>query len=202
MNFTKKDALKALFLGFFVSIMLLVIIKNLDFKLPINKYWLPFILSPLSVFGLYATYKISQVWRPFVYQFGKFFVVGLSNTFLDLGVLNFLIYITNITHGFYFAVFKFISFVCAVINSFFWNKNWTFQKQGNFFLFLLVVSGSALLNVGWAFYMVDVVGAPNGISAKLWDNIAALSSVFLVLTWNFLGMKYIVFKKRPPTQVS
>ncbi|MDP3764041.1 MAG: GtrA family protein [bacterium] len=202
MIFTKKDALKALFLGFFVSIMLLVVIKNLDFKLPINKYLLPVIISPLSVLGLYATYKISQIWRPFVYQFGKFFVVGLSNTFLDLGVLNFLIYITNITHGLYFAIFKAISFTCAVVNSFIWNKNWTFQKQGNFFLFLVVVSGSALLNVGWASYMVDVIGAPEGISAKLWDNIAALSSVFLVLTWNFLGMKYIVFKKRLPPPVN
>ena len=65
-----------------------------------------------------------------------------------------------------------------------------------------MVSGSALLNVAWASYMVDVVGAPAGISAKLWDNIAALSSVFLVLTWNFLGMKYIVFKKRPPPSIS
>lgn len=201
MNFTRKDALKALFLGFFVSVMLLVVIKNLDFKLPINKYWLPVILPILAVIGLYATYKISQVWKTFVYQFGKFFIVGLSNTFLDLGILNFLIFITGITNGYYFAIFKGTSFIFAVINSYLWNKYWTFDKQGNFLLFIIVVSGSALLNVAWASYMVDVVGAPAGISAKLWDNIAALSSVFLVLTWNFLGMKYIVFKKRLPPSI-
>ena len=199
MNFTKKDALKALVLGFFIPILMLMVIKNLDLKLPINKYWLIVIFPPLAVAGLFISFKIAQLWRPFVFQFGKFFVVGLSNTFLDLGVLNFLIYLTNITHGVYFAVFKAVSFTCAVINSFLWNKYWTFQKQGSFTLFFLVVLGSAILNVGWASYMVDVVGAPDGISPKLWDNVAALSSVLLVLSWNFLGMKYIVFKKKPPS---
>src|SRR3989344_4432843 len=160
MNFTKKDALKALALGFFIPILMLMVIKNLDLKLPINKYWLIVIFPPLAVAGLFISFKIAQLWRPFVFQFGKFFVVGLSNTFLDLGVLNFLIYLTNVTHGVYFAVFKAVSFTCAVINSFLWNKYWTFQKQGNFFLFLVVVLASALLNVGWASYMVDVVGAP------------------------------------------
>ncbi|MBI2465778.1 MAG: GtrA family protein [Candidatus Sungbacteria bacterium] len=197
MNFTKKDALKALVLGFFIPILMLMVIKNLDLNLPINKYWLIVIFPLLVVVGLFISFKIAQLWRPFVFQFGKFFVVGLSNTFLDLGVLNFLIYLTNVTHGVYFAVFKAISFACAVTNSFLWNKYWTFQKQGSFTLFFLVVLGSTILNVGWASYMVDVIGVPDGISPKLWDNIAALSSVVLVLTWNFLGMKYIVFKKKP-----
>ncbi|MEK9174577.1 MAG: GtrA family protein [Patescibacteria group bacterium] len=199
MIFTKKDATKALVLGFFVPLLMLLVIKNLDLKLPINKYWLIVIFPPLCLAGLFLSFKIAQVWKPFVFQFGKFFVVGLSNTFLDLGVLNLLIYLTDITHGIYFAVFKSISFICAVINSFLWNKYWTFQKQGSFFLFLAVVLGSALLNVGWASYMVDVIGHPESISPKMWDNIAALSSVFLVLTWNFLGLKFVVFKKKPVT---
>lgn len=196
MSFTKKDAIKALVLGFFIPLLMFLIIKNLDFKLPLNKYWLLIIFPLLCLAGLFISFKIAQQWRPFVYQFGKFFVVGLSNTFLDLGVLNFLIYVTNITHGVYFAAFKTISFICAVINSFFWNKYWTFQKQGSFFLFLGVVLGSTVLNVGWASYMVDYIGPLNGFSPKQWDNVAALSSVFLVLTWNFLGMKFIVFKKK------
>lgn len=196
MNFTKKDALKALGLGFFVSLLLQIIIKNLEINLPINSYWLLAILPPLFLGGLYFTYKISLIWRYFVYQFGKFFIVGLSNTFLDLGVLNLLIYLTNITHGVYFAIFKTVSFFCAVINSYFWNKHWTFGKEGNFFLFFVVVLGSTILNVGWAWYLVDVVGPINGFSPKVWDNIAAISSIFFVLIWNFLGMKYIVFKKK------
>mgnify|MGYP001587971923 FL=1 len=196
MSFTKKDAYRALVIGFAVSLLMLIVIKNLSIPLPVNKYWLPVLFTPLMLLGLYVSFLIGKAWRPFVFQFGKFFVVGLSNTFLDLGVLNFLILTTDITHGIYFSVFKGISFVCAVINSYFWNKYWTFQKQGSFVLFLLVISGSALLNIGWASYMVNYMSIPAGISPKAWDNIAALSSVFLVLTWNFLGMRLIVFRKK------
>src|SRR3989344_8915316 len=194
MSFTKKDAYRALVAGFVVSLLMLIVIKNLSIPVPVSKYWIPVLFTPLMLAGLYVSFLIGRIWKPFVYQFGKFFVVGLLNTFLDLGVLNLLILFTNITHGIYFSFFKAVSFVCAVVNSYFWNKYWTFQKQGSFALFFLVVLGSALLNVGWASYMVDYIGAPNGILPKMWDNIAALSSVFLVMTWNFLGMKYIVFK--------
>lgn len=196
MNFTKKDAVLAALVGFLVAGFIQIVIKNLELILPINRLWLLAIFPALSATGLYAAYKIALVWRPFVFQFGKFFIVGGLNTFVDLGVLNFFILITGITHGVWFTAFKAVSFVAAVINSFLWNKFWTFQRSGNFIVFFLVVSGSALINVGIASYMVNVIGAPDGISPKLWDNIAALSSVVLVLTWNFLGMKYIVFKRR------
>mgnify|MGYP001564463658 FL=1 len=175
---------------------MLSVIKNLEIALPINKYVILVSFPILSLVGIYVFYRISLVWRPFIFQFGKFFVVGGLNTFMDLGILNFLILITDITVGVWFSVFKAISFIITVVNSFFWNKYWTFQKSGNFFLFFLVVSGSFLLNVGIASVMVNIIGHPANISPKLWDNIAALSSLVLVLTWNFLGMKYIVFKKK------
>lgn len=196
MSFTKKDALLSLIVGFLVGVFMLSVIKNLEIALPINKYLILISFPVLSLAGVYFLYRISLVWRPFIFQFGKFFVVGGLNTFMDLGILNFLILVTDITIGIWFSVFKAISFVITVVNSFFWNKYWTFQKSGNFFLFFLVVLGSFLLNVGIASFMVNVIGHPPNISPKLWDNIAALSSLLLVLTWNFLGMKYIVFKKK------
>ncbi len=175
---------------------MLSVIKNLEIALPINKYIILVFFPILSLTGVYVLYRISLVWRPFIFQFGKFFVVGGLNTFMDLGILNFLILVSDITMGVWFSVFKAISFVITVVNSFFWNKYWTFQKSGNFFLFFLVVLGSFLLNVGIASFMVNVIGHPANIPPKLWDNIAALSSLLLVLTWNFLGMKYVVFKKQ------
>ncbi|MBI2454434.1 MAG: GtrA family protein, partial [Parcubacteria group bacterium] len=195
----KKDALLAPSVGFLVAALFLIVVKNLEFKLPFNKNWLLFVFPILSLAGLYALFRISLIWRPFVFQFGKFFVVGGLNTFLDLGILNFFILITNITEGYMFSVFKAVSFIVTVVNSYFWNKLWTFNKrEGNFALFFLVVTGSFLINVGIASFLVNIVGAPDGISAKLWDNIAALSSIVFVLTWNFLGMKFIVFKKSIP----
>jgi len=197
MSFTKKDILLSLIVGFLVGVFMLSVIKNLEIALPINKYLILISFPVLSLAGVYFLYRISLVWRPFIFQFGKFFVVGGLNTFMDLGILNFLILITDITMGIWFSVFKAISFIVTVVNSFFWNKYWTFQKSGSFFLFFLVTLGSFLLNVGIASFMVNTIGVVDGFSPKQWDNIAALSSLVLVLTWNFLGMKYIVFKKQP-----
>lgn len=197
MGFIKKDALLATTIGLLVSLLALIVVKNLGLVLPFNKYLLPLVFPPLAAAGLYVLFKVSLVWRPFVYQFGKFFLVGSLNTFLDLGLLNLLIFFSNITAGVWFSVFKGITFVAAVINSYFWNKLWTFEaRQGSFATFFAVVSGGFLINVGIASLLVNVIGAPAGISAKVWDNIAALSSLVFVLTWNFLGMKFLVFRRK------
>lgn len=196
MIFTKKDAILAVIIGLLVPVLFFIILKNLSFVLPFNKFWLLTIMPPLALMGLYVAFRIALIWRPFIFQFGKFFLVGGLNTFLDLGILNLLIFLTDITQGVRFSMFKAISFVITVVNSYFWNKFWTFQKTGSFILFFVIVSGSFLINVGIASLLVNVIGVPDGFSSKQWDNLAALSSVVFVLIWNFLGMKFIVFKKK------
>ena len=51
------------------------------------------------------------------------------------------------------------------------------------------------LNVAAAHVIVNVVGAPPGISAKLWANIAAVSGAGFTLFTNFFGYKFFVFRK-------
>lgn len=197
MNFTRRDVLLSLIAGFLVAVFILISASNLNLALPFDNYLLLIIFPFLALTGLYVLFKIALAWRPVVFQFGKFFVVGGLNTFMDLGILNILIYLTNITVGIWFSVFKAVSFVITVVNSYSWNKFWTFQaRQGSFTIFFLVTLGSFLLNVGVASFLVNVIGHPENISPKVWDNIAALSSIVLVLTWNFLGMKFLVFKKK------
>jgi hypothetical protein len=43
--------------------------------------------------------------------------------------------------------------------------------------------------------MVNIVGPKFGISESTWPTIGALVGTFLVLTWNFIGYKLIVFKR-------
>jgi len=197
MIFTKKDVILAIIIGLIIPILFFIILKNISFILPFNKFWLLVVMPPLAVLGLYLMFRIALIWRPFIFQFGKFFLVGSFNSLLDLGVLNLLILQTGITASLWFSTFKGISFIVAVINSYFWNKGWTFSsREGSFLLFFIVNVIGFLINVGVASFLVNVTGAPAGMSHKIWDNIAALSSVVFVLIWNFLGMKYVVFKKK------
>jgi putative flippase GtrA len=134
----------------------------------------------------------------------KFVLVGGLNTLIDLGVLNLLIFTTGIASGFGYSFFKGISFIAAVINSYILNRLWTFKgsggdngkKQfGQFFAVSLIGFG---INVGVASLVVNVIGNPfllSGVSDKLWANVGAIAATFCGMTWNFLGYKFIVFKK-------
>ncbi|MHB9019604.1 MAG: GtrA family protein [Minisyncoccota bacterium] len=138
--------------------------------------------------------------HPFIPQFIRFFCVGLLNTGIDFGVLNFLIFLTGKTSGIYFPIFKSISFIIAITNSYFMNKHWTFKSldnksAGEFLKFFGVNIVGWSINVGVSTYVVNFVAAPSGFSPVLWANIGAVSAVIFTLTWNFIGMKFIVFKK-------
>ncbi|MFY9302744.1 MAG: GtrA family protein [Atribacterales bacterium] len=61
-------------------------------------------------------------------QFIKFNVVGIMNTAVDFGVFM----ILNHYLGLIYAVSQVISYSCGMVNSYFLNKFWTFQKREGF----------------------------------------------------------------------
>ncbi|MBI2507244.1 MAG: GtrA family protein [Candidatus Niyogibacteria bacterium] len=133
-------------------------------------------------------------------QFAKFFAVGLLNTAIDFGVLNLLIFITDITSGIYFSVFKAASFIVASVNSYIWNRLWVFgsreKRTGREFAQFLTVSIiGAALNVGAASFVVNYITPQFGFGPKLWANIGAVAGTAAGLIWNFLGYKFVVFKE-------
>ena len=131
----------------------------------------------------------------------KFVLVGILNTLVDLGILNLLILLSGISTGSGYSAFKGISFTIAVINSYFLNKFWTFKSRGaggakkEFTQFFIVSFIGFGINVGVASFVVNAVGPQLGISDKLWANVGAICATFAAMSWNFLGYKFIVFKK-------
>ena len=67
------------------------------------------------------------------------------------------------------------------------------KEYAHFTVFTL--AGMAL-NVGIISLLVSWVGAPYGISPKVWINISALIAVVVTMTWNFLTYQRIVFKEK------
>ena len=129
-------------------------------------------------------------------QIIKFVIVGVSNTLVDLAVLNTLIFLTGIASGGAFSLFKATSFLVAVTNSYFWNRRWTFRSDKQVFIQFFVVSTiGLLLNVGTASFVVNMLGPQLGLSEKIWANVGAVGGTLVVMTWNFLGYKFIVFKR-------
>ncbi|MFA7208859.1 MAG: GtrA family protein [Parcubacteria group bacterium] len=141
---------------------------------------------------------------PFIKQFAKFFVVGIMNTGVDLVILNILMFSTRQTEGIFYSFFKTLSFLAAVIFSYFINKHWTFQDKSDtdahkkFYQFIGISIIGAFINVTVATLVVGIARPMIGtdlISGQLWGNIGALSGTAVGLFWNFIGYKFWVFKK-------
>jgi putative flippase GtrA len=140
---------------------------------------------------------------PSLFEFSKFAVVGVLNSGVDFGILNLLMLITGVSSGAGFLAFKSVSVTSGVINSYLWNKYWTFKTSNSadarreFMAFMVVTLIAVGVNVAGADVIVNVIGAPAGFSTKLWANIGAISGAGLTLFTNFFGYKFFVFKKPP-----
>lgn len=209
----KTDLISALIIGEMVAWLTFTILKTLEFDTVIyqtmidilgRKIHLGLLLAVIvpiaAAICLYITSLIGKK-VPVIFQAGKFVTVGISNTLIDWGVLNLQILLTGITAGLFYPVFKGVSFLIAIINSFLWNKFWTFkkgeiEKAGTEFLQFLIVSAIGLgINVGIASLVVNLIGPQAGISPKIWATVGALVATMFSMIWNFLGYKFIVFKK-------
>ncbi len=165
---------------------------------------LPFIMTILA-FSVLATIGVSigaalSHWKHFFFQLSKFGIVGVANTAVDLGVLNLLIFIVggSATAGVTTA-FKGISFFAAVVNSYIWNRYWSFEKKesasaNEFAKFMIVSTIGLFLNAGITFAITATFATNGNVSGILATIAAAIASVS-VLAWNFLGYKLFVFKK-------
>jgi putative flippase GtrA len=203
----KIDIISPIVLGLIIAALIISLLKVLETQLQISGdkailIWVALIvLVPSSlVLWVYITFHLGKR-RHIFFQFGKFLPIGVANTAIDFGSLNLLILMSGVDKGLWFSVFKGISFVCAVANSYLWNRYWTFEGGGaegigrQFLKFLIVAGIGFIINVAAASFIVNYVEPFGGVSPILWANIGAFASIVLVIIWNFLGYKFLVFKK-------
>lgn len=208
----KVDILIALLIGEAAGLLLLAIVKNIAQDMPrvlLVPFWVwPVVFPVFCLIWFLFVAVLSAKIKAFL-QIGKFVLVGGLNFLIDLGILNLLIFLTSIVSGQFYAVFKGISFVIAVGNSYLLNKFWTFKnpvlenarqapkkKVGKEFLQFFIVSLIGFIaNVSIASLVVNWIGPQWGVPEKVWASVGAVIAAFFGMAWNFVGYKFIVFKK-------
>ncbi|PIR67982.1 hypothetical protein COS74_00650 [bacterium CG06_land_8_20_14_3_00_33_50] len=203
MNKPKVDFIASGIIGVLASLFSLIVIKNLGINISILIPFLIFI--PICVIGIAIARALADK-IPALYQFGKFGETGGLNWLFDFGVLNLLIMISGISTGIYFSLFKGISFIASVTNSYAWNKFWVFRKTEKeseketaqeISKFMIVSLVGMAVNVILASAIVFI--APkiilSNIAPKVWANLAAAIGSVSAMMWNFVGYKFFVFKK-------
>jgi putative flippase GtrA len=136
-------------------------------------------------------------------QFIKFCIVGVINTGIDFAVLNLLMWIFGIYKGNWIILLNAISFTAAVANSYLFNKFWTFgekttgagylTKQFTQFMFVSIIG--ITINTAIVFTTTTYISPLFGLSTALWANFAKALATGVSMIWNFIGYKFLVFKK-------
>lgn len=201
---TKKDFQLSLMLGGAVGILFQPIISNfyssISILASIPLTGLRIIAFFVFLIGAPSALFIFSRFIPVLYQFGKFASVGILNTTIDLGIFNLETFLYgSLPAGLFFSIFKAISFLASTTNSFVWNKYWTFganskPQAGEVAKFYAVAIFGGFLNVGVA--TAVRIANPSFISANTLVNfVAPVCGILAVFLWNFIGYKYVVFKK-------
>ena len=108
----------------------------------------------------------------------------------------------GITEGWPIAVFNSISVGIAMINSYFLNKYWSFQKKETdnkameallFFVFTILGLG---INTGIVYSMTTFIDFRFGIGDMVWANASKVVAIAAVLFWNFFWYKFVVFRNK------
>ncbi len=137
-----------------------------------------------------------------MFTFIRFGLIGLLNTLIDFGIFNILILSFGLSadDSPRYALFKAVSFIFAVINSFLLNKHWVFKHEATinvhqvakFFTINLIGLG---INTLIGSFLFSISATHPIFSPHTWANIAALCAVAITFTFNFLAYKFFVFKK-------
>ena len=202
----KRDVFYGFILGEVSSWFLIFIIRNPQIEelqqfvvLEKTAWLLPVILPFFFLIGIQVG-RVSQKFTKLLYILVKFLEVGVLNTVIDFGVLNLLSLLTGTTKGLGLIPLNAISFLLAVANSYFWNRHWTFEKsialvRKEFTQFLIISVIGLGINTGIVAFGTEIF-IPQGISQGGWLNIMKALATTASMVWNFLGYKFIVFRKQ------
>ena len=155
--------------------------------------WILFIILPmLSVVGLWLVELIGKK-MIFVHQAGKFALSGTFADVIDIKVFQFLFWLAPFS-----LFFKGVSFLAAMAIKYAANKFWAFEKHGSEGIKKELAWFSAVTLIGLA---IDVVSfyyftrMAIAIPKKQWVELCIIFAAVMAAVWNFIGYKFIVFRK-------
>lgn len=140
-------------------------------------------------------------------RFLKFSIVGVTGAVVDFGILNLLSLVFKIP----LVWSQGISFVCAVINNFLWNRYWTYPESRSadakkqliqFFIISIIGIGIRTPMVPWLNHVILGILEKNQLSLPIANNVisqnlALAISIIIILLWNYFANRYWTFKDVP-----
>lgn len=216
-SLTRKDYVFGVLSGLLIGLLFLPILKAAkpDLYDKFAVLVVPFFLigTPAGlVVASIISKKISIIW-----QIAKFGVIGVLNTLVDIGSLALITFLLRSSSGLdpkkellvvsgiaitVYSIYKAITFIIANINSYFWNKYWTFNQNpekkthAQFLQFFAVSIVGFIINVLVASIIFKTLGTFSMFTEDQQGLLGAAAGSIVGLVWNFIGYKFIVFKEK------
>lgn len=133
-------------------------------------------------------------------RFAKFSLVGITGTIVDFGVMNVLRLVGDLP----LVWAQGISFICAVINNFLWNRYWTYPESRSrnaskqLIQFLIINVIGILIRIPLVpWFDKNIINFLNNWdlsmpvkNSVISQNIALAWSIIIVLFWNYFANRY------------
>lgn len=140
-------------------------------------------------------------------RFLRFSVVGVTGAIVDFGVMNLLRLIFHLP----LIWAQGISFVCAVINNFLWNRFWTYPESRSenvtkqliqFFIINIIGIFIRTPLVTWLDKLILTMLSKMTINLPvdhtiISQNLALALSISVVILWNFFANRYWTYRNVP-----
>ena len=139
------------------------------------------------------------------HRFIKFAIVGISGTIVDFAIFNFLSILISLP----IILSSIFSFCVAVVNNFYWNRNWTYPEsqetssRDQLTKFFIV----SLLGLIFRTFLFSAIEGPtiNLVENQFGNlfsldpvvvghNLALASVIIIILFWNYFANRFWTYK--------
>lgn len=196
----KIDIILSLVTGEGIALLFIWFLKKSGIEKGFLNWSLAIIFPVLTIIAIWLADLIGRKFL-FIYQLAKFVLIGALFAFFDLVVLNSLMGYFGITSGIDYSIFVATSFTITTIIKYIGDKFWAFEKgekekmgmEFSSYFVITVVSGGIQVLV--ASLIVNTIGVQFGLNPLIWANLGKIFGIVVASIWNFVGYKFIVFKK-------
>ena len=137
-------------------------------------------------------------------RFFKFAIVGAIGSVVDFAVMNLIVFLT----GAPLVIAGAISFICAVISNFTWNRYWTYPESrskplmGQLGQFALVNTAGLLIRIPILKYGEPLVDSlletaahlPPQTATFIGHNLVLAAAIGIVMLWNYFVNRYWTYR--------
>jgi len=129
----------------------------------------------------------------------KYGMVGVSGTIIELGLLNFLIFVVGWNSDLQKVMANVVAVSVAIISNFVWNRLWTFPESrsggaGKQFAKFAIVSVIGLVINSAIFFLADKYIFSPWLSEFIAVQMAKFTAIAITLMWNFTVNRFWTFK--------